>query len=523
MANTVTQLLQARADDDTTAIRFADDSWTWREYIAAAARQAAAVIGVADPARPMHVGVLLPNTPALLTALAAGALGGYVTVGINNTRRGVALEADVLRADCQILLTDPTQKPILDGLSLPGVRVIDVESADWTELLRSAGELVPHSIPTAMDTFMLIFTSGTSGNPKPVQLAHMMIPFAGPVLVEKHHIATDDVCYLSMPLFHSAAILGGYCVALCSGAAMVPATFSATGFLDDIRHYGVTYMNYVGRPLSYILATPEKPDDADNPLRTAFGNEATDRDIEDFSRRFGCTVADAFGSTELAIIITREPGTPAGSIGKGYPGVAVYHSETGKECAPAKFDETGALTNPNDAIGEIVNTQGAGLFVGYYNDSDATAERVRDGKYWSGDLGYRDENEWIYLAGRAGDWMRIDGENIAAGPIERILMREPKISRVAIYGVPDDHVGDAVMAAIVLRDNEILTPGEFAEFLTAQADLSPKAWPSYVRIDADLPSTATNKILKRELKADGVAGAALWHRVSRSREYQSLN
>ncbi|GAB17420.1 long-chain fatty-acid--CoA ligase FadD17 [Gordonia effusa NBRC 100432] len=522
MADTVTQLLQARADDDTTAIRFDGETWTWREYIASAKRQAATVIGLADPSRAMHVGVLLPNTPAMLTSLAASALGGYVTVGINNTRRGEALAADINRADCQLLLADPTQMPLIHGLDLPGVRVIDVESDEWRELLVTSGELVPHSVPTAMDTFMLIFTSGTSGNPKPVQLAHMMVPFAGPVLVEKYEITSDDVCYLSMPLFHSAAILGGYCVALCSGASMAPATFSATRFLDDVRRYGVTYMNYVGRPLSYILATPEQPDDADNPLRVAFGNEATDRDIDDFGRRFGCTVNDAFGSTELAIIITRESGTPAGSIGKGYPGVAIFNSTTGRECAPAEFDENGALANPDEAIGEIVNTQGAGLFVGYYNDVDATAERVRDGKYWSGDLGYRDADEWIYLAGRAGDWMRVDGENIAAGPIERILMREPKISRVAVYGVPDDHVGDALMAAIVLRDNEVLTRDDLVAFLEGQADLSPKAWPSYVRIDEDLPSTATNKILKRELKAQGVTGPTLWRREPRSRMYRAV-
>lgn len=520
MADTVTQLLQARSDDDTTAVAFGDKTWTWREHIASATRQASAVIALADTARPMHVGVLLPNSPALLTSLAASALGGYITVGINNTRRGDALAADILRADCQILLTDATAKPLLDGLDLPGVRIIDVESDEWAHLVANAGELVPHSVPTAMDTFMLIFTSGTSGNPKPVQLAHMMVPFAGPVLVDKYQVTTDDVCYLSMPLFHSAAIMGGYCVALCSGAAMVPATFSATRFLDDVRSYGITYMNYVGRPLSYILATPELPNDADNPLRVAFGNEATDRDIDEFSRRFGCTVWDAFGSTELAIIITREPGTPAGSIGKGYPGVAIYDSETGKECAPAQFDENGALANPDEAIGEIVNTHGAGLFVGYYNDADSTAERIRDGKYWSGDLGYRDADEWIYLAGRTGDWMRIDGENIAAGPVERILMRETKISRVAVYGVPDEHVGDAVMAAIVLRDNVTLTPEELVEFLATQSDLSPKAWPTYIRIDADLPSTATNKIVKRELKAQGVAGTRLWRREPRSSDYQ---
>lgn len=525
MADTVTQLLNQRADDDGTAILSDERSWTWREYITEAQRTAAAVLEIADSTRPMHIGALLGNTPTMLVALAAGALGGYVTVGVNDTRRGEALAADLHRADCQVLLTDAEHRGLLDGLDLSGIVVVDVSDPEWQQRVASAGPLVPYTEPSAMDPFMLIFTSGTSGDPKPVRFAHMMIPFAGPPLVEKFEVTSDDVCYLSMPLFHSAALLGGYCVALVSGAAMVPARFSASTFLDDVRRFGVTYMNYVGKPLAYILATPERRDDADNPLRAAFGNEATDRDISEFARRFDCAVWDAFGSTELAIIITREPGTPAGSIGKGFPGVAVYNPSTVTECAVAQFDSSGALSNAEEAIGELVNTSGGGLFTGYYNDEASTGERLREGMYWSGDLAYTDADGWIYLAGRSGDWLRVDGENLAAGPIERILQRLPALNRVAVYGVPDEVVGDAVMAALVLNDDASLTPEEFSDFLAAQPDLSPKAWPRFVRVAADLPSTATNKILKRQLKSEGivVSDDTLWTRPARSSEYTAAH
>jgi fatty-acyl-CoA synthase len=277
-------------------------------------------------------------------------------------------------------------------------------------------------------------------------------------------------------------------------------------------------MNYVGKPLAYILATPEQPDDADNTLRVAFGNEAADRDIDEFARRFGCTVWDGFGSTETAVIIARPDDCPAGSIGTGFPGVAVYDSETVRECEIARFDETGALSNADEAIGELVNTSGSGLFRGYYNDPGATDQRMRHGMYWSGDLAYRDADGWIYLAGRTADWMRVDGENLTTAPIERILLRLPAISRVAVYPVPDEYVGDQVMAAIVLRDDAELSPDAFVEFLAAQRDLSPKAWPRYVWIAADLPSTATNKILKRDLIGLGADpdGRVLWKRDGRS-------
>lgn len=212
---------------------------------------------------------------------------------------------------------------------------------------------------------------------------------------------------------------------------------------------------------------------------------------------------DGFGSTETAVIITREPGMPAGSVGRGAEGVAIYNSATVTECAPARFDEHGALVNADEAVGELVNTQGAGYFSGYYNDEHANRERIRHGMYWSGDLAYRVEDGWIYFAGRTADWMRVDGENLAAAPIERILMRLPELNRVAVYAVPDERVGDQVMAAVVLNDETSLSPEQLEAFLAEQQDLSPKAWPRFVRIADDLPSTASNKVLKRKLVEGG--------------------
>lgn len=518
MAETVQQLLRDRAGSEDIAVQYDDRVWTWREHLDEAARQAAALIGIADPARPLHVGVLLANTPDMLTAMAAAGLGGYVVCGINNTRRGDALARDISRADCQVLVTDSAHQQLLDGVDLPGVRLLVIGSAEWEALMAQAGALVPHREVSATDTFMLIFTSGTSGDPKAVKMMHAMVLLAGAALAGRYEMTKNDVCYLSMPLFHSNAVLAGWSVALNSGAAMAPAQFTATRFIEDIRRYGATYMNYVGKPLAYILAGAERPDDIDNPLRVAFGNEASDRDIAEFTRRFGCQVWDGFGSTENAVTVTREDGCPAGSIGKGFPGVAIYNSDTLTECAVATFDEHGALANGDDAIGELVNTQGAGMFAGYYNDEGATDERMRHGMFWSGDLAYRDADGWIYLAGRTADWMRVDGENMTAAPIERILTRLPALSRVAVYAVPDEHVGDQVMAAIVLQDEATLKPGEFGEFLADQPDLSPKAWPRHVWIAPDLPSTATNKVLKRELIAMGTnpAGRTLWTRDGRT-------
>jgi fatty-acyl-CoA synthase len=521
MFETVQALLRSRADDDTAAVMYGDHTWTWREHLAEATAEAAALVRLADPARPLHVGALLTNSPAMLRAMAGAALGGYVLCGLNTTRRGDGLLSDIRRSDCQLLLVDPQHRALLAGLDLAGLTVVDVTSPRYHDAVTGAPPLTPHREVGPHDPFMMIFTSGTSGNPKAVPLAHGMSVMCGASLIAQLDITADDVCYLSMPLFHSNGVAAGWSVASGSGAAMAPARFSASRFLADVRHYRATYMNYVGKPLALVLATPEQPDDADNTLRAAFGNEASDRDITNFATRFGCRVLDGFGSSEFAVIVYREDGTPAGSIGKGYPGVGVYHPETVTECAPAVFDETGALANFDDAVGELVNTEGSGPFGGYYNDPAATAERMRHGMYWSGDLAYRDTDGWIYLAGRTADWMRVDGENQAAGPIERILQRLAPVTQVAVYAVPDERVGDQIMAAFVLGDGLTLTPTELAEFLAAQPDLSPKGWPRFVRINRVLPQTATNKILKRELIEEGVTAGdgVLWQRPGRGTSY----
>lgn len=520
MFETVQQLLRSRAEDDTVAVRHGDQTWTWREHLREAAAEASALLSVIESAQPLHVGALLGNSPAMLRSLAAAALGGYVLCGINTTRRGAGLAADIRRADCQLVLADTEHIGLLEDLDLRGIPVLDVDGQAYRDAVAAAGPLVAREAAGA-DPVTMIFTSGTSGDPKAVRFAHAMAVMCGASLVQRFDLTPADTCYLAMPLFHSNGIAAGWAVAISAGATMVPAKFSPSRFLSDIRRYGVTYLNYVGKPLALVLATPERPDDADNTLRAAFGNEATERDIDDFARRFGCQVVDSFGSSEFAVVVMREDGTPRGSIGKGYPGVSVYHPETGTECAPAVFDMHGALINFDEAVGELVNTYGAGGFTGYYNDPAATRERMRSGMYWSGDLAYRDTDGWIYLAGRTADWMRVDGENLAAGPIERILQRLPPVNHVAVYAVPDESVGDQVMAALVLNSGATLTPKQFGDFLASQPDLSPKAWPRYVRVNVALPRTATNKILKRELISDGVSagGGVLWARAGRGRKY----
>ena len=382
------------------------------------------------------------------------------------------------------------------------------EDATYRDLLLTvAGAPLPdpeQTLVTEETLGLLLFTSGTSGAPKACLCSQGRLARIGGIVAQMFELAPDDVCYMAMPLFHSNALMAGWAPALAAGATVaLRERFSASQFLPDVRRYGVTYFNYVGKPLSYILATPEHPDDADNSLRRAFGNEAAEADVARFAERFGCTVQDAYGSTEGGATVQRTPDTPRGALGRAVPGTIVINPETGEECPRAVFDQDGRLLNAEQAIGEMVSQTGATGFEGYWRNAEAEAARVRNGWYWTGDLAYRDDNDFFYFGGRDFDWLRVDGENFAAAPVEELLQRHPDVVLASVYAVPDTVVGDQVMATVLLRPGTSFDPGVFDAFLAAQADLGTKWSPRYIRIADELPVTATTKVLKRVLRAEG--------------------
>lgn len=508
--------------DHRPFLRFDEHTITFSQYYAECIRWARLLLALRDPTAPFHVGVLLENTPDYLYALGGAALAGAVVVGINNTKRGDHLARDITHTDCQILVTDETFVPLLAPVAAnlaiaPGRLLVSrrwsggppsmaattaVASADLGSALDELGGGDDPLIPVSeSDTYVLIFTSGTVTAPKAVICSHGRAVETGKnVGGNMYGLTADDIGYLAMPLFHSNALMCGYFPALFYGCGLgLIRKFSKTQWLSDIRRYGVTFFNYTGKPLAYILTTPRRPDDHVNPLRICFGNEGSQATLREFSQRFDCQVIDTFGSTEGGAGVTRQPNDPPGSIGLPAPGILVV-DEAGHERPPARFDAAGRLLNPEAAIGEIVNTLGTGWFEGYYKNEEAMRARTRNGWYWSGDLGYRDERGYLYFAGRDADWIRVDGENFPGRPIEEILLRHPDVALAAAYGVPDPQAGDRVMAALILREGRHFDGSEFAGFLDRQPDLSPKWVPTYLRLCRTWPETGTNKVLKRELQ-----------------------
>ncbi len=403
-------------------------------------------------------------------------------------------------------MTEGKYLELLDGLDLGELsgRIFDIDTDDYAaRVAKHRGAAIPDASVEPGDQLLLLFTSGTSGAPKAVICTQGKLLLVGLNMVGITGLHSDSVSYQVMPMFHSNGLFTGLSPILIAGGAMaLRRKFSASGFLPDVRRFGATYFNYVGKPLSYILATPELPDDGDNTLEYVFGNEGADLDLDRFSKRFQVPVKDGYGSTETGASIGRVDDMPKGSLGVAPEGVVVMDPETGKECARAEFDENGRLQNPEEAIGEIVNTQGPALFEGYYKNDEANAVRMRDGMFWTGDLAYRDAKGFFYFAGRDFEWLRVDGENFSAAPVERILSRYEGVVLAAVYAVPDAEVGDQVMAALQFVDPSEFDAMSFERFLTEQADLGTKAAPRYVRVTAELPITQTSKVIKRTLRAE---------------------
>jgi fatty-acyl-CoA synthase len=499
-------LRERAADRDARAIVFEDETYTWGEYLDACAVRAAYLRATLDPAAPPHIGVLFDNIPEYTMWLGAAALTGSVVVGINPTRRGAELARDITHTDCQLVVTEGRHLHLLDGLDL-GIAagaVLDVDSTAYGDALAPyQGAALPDGDVDDTALSMLLFTSGTSGAPKACLLSQGRLERMAAGLTLGMQFTADDVLYCVMPLFHSNCVITSFAPWLIAGSTIaLRRRFSASGFLPDVRRFGVTYFNYVGKPLSYILATPEQADDADNTLTRVFGNEATELDIERFAARFGCSVGDGYGSTEGGAFINRTDDMPKGALGQGPEGTVVLDAETMEECPRARFDDQGRLLNPDECIGEIVNKHGAAGFEGYYKNDEANAERVRGGYYWTGDLGYRDEDGWFFFAGRDFEWLRVDGENFSAAPVERILARHPDVVLATVYAVPDEEVGDQVMAAVELRPGVAFDPDDFDAFLSEQPDLGTKWAPRYVRVMDAIPVTETQKPLKRQLRRE---------------------
>lgn len=447
---------------------------------------------------PFHVGVLAENAPVWIEVLGGCLLAGATLVALNTTRGAAELARDAAHTRCCVVVGDGTHLERFTGAA-PGTDTLAFGPEADVGLARYPFE-DPGAEPAPEDLAFLLFTSGTTSAPKAVRRTHGRAVLSAAKLAARAEVDPDGTGYANMPLFHAAALMMVVLPALTRGAAIyVAPRFSVSGFLDDVRRHGVTWWGYTGKPLTYLMASPARPGDADNPLRVAVGNEGNSAVCDAFADRFGCTVVDTYGATEGGIGIVRRSGDPPGSLGLAPPGVRILAAD-GSACPPAIVGADGTVLNAHEAVGEIVNTAGANAFEGYWDNPEATEARGGGGVYRSGDLGYADAGGYVYFAGRTDDWLRVDGENLAAGAIERLLERHPEVIVAAVVGVPDPGAGDQILAVLQRLPGSACDPAEVLAAMAADPDCGAKWLPRYVRVVDELPMTASYKVARRDLR-----------------------
>ncbi|MEV5561031.1 AMP-binding protein [Nonomuraea wenchangensis] len=489
---TLAAVLASRAGDERPALLRADGHWTWGEVTREAGRRASWMRRTVPPQEgrdARHVGLLMDNDPEYVFWLGAVAMAGDVAVALNTTRSPEQLAADIAHTDVDVVIASERHVANLPASGATAA-VFSTGAAPWRE--HDAVFLEP--APAGDDLFVMLFTSGSTGRPKAVLHSHGRLLARGRRLMDEVDIDESSTVYLPMPLFHAGTLIGLLLPAVLAGAriALRP-KFSGSRFAEDVRRFGATHTTFVGKTLKYVLeSAPEPPEGS--PLRVAVGNGASQQDIDEFARRFGCRVIDVYGSTEGAISLRRTPDTPPGSLGLPQSGdVRVLDPATGRELPRVPADAS--MSSIMEGVGDMVRVDGTGHFEGYWRNDEAQAERVRDGCYWSGDLAWRDEQGFFYFAGRAGEKVRVDGENLSPHRVQEQVERHPRVRDCLAFGVPEPGADDALMVVVTLTGTGEFDPDQVFESLNEQGLLSRKEIPRFLRVTDAIPSTATNKPL----------------------------
>jgi long-chain acyl-CoA synthetase len=366
------------------------------------------------------------------------------------------------------------------------------------ETLHSAVADQPTTFETvvteATDTAVILYTSGTTGQPKGAELSHANLLLNALTCNRQFGVVEHDVHLITLPLFHSFGSTVQMNAGIATGATLVLLPrFDAEKALDLLQQENVTF--FAGVPTMYWGLLGALSDDVDVDriaanLRVAVSGGASlpVEIIRQFKDRFHVQILEGYGLSETSPLATfAEAGRAPrpGSIG-----VPIW----GVECALVD-DDWNVVEGP-DAVGEIV-IRGHNIMKGYYNRPEATAEVMRDGWFRTGDLARRDEDGYYYIVDRAKDMIVRGGFNVYPREVEDVLMTHPSVSLAAVIGVPHDSHGEEVKAYVILRAGAETTEQELLAW--GKEQMAAYKYPRMVELVTSLPMTSTGKILKREL------------------------
>ena len=508
---TVPALLDARAGatPDAPFVTFGDVTRSYAEGVLAAeaAADALASIGVG---RGDTLALMMANGLEVLDCWFGTSLLGAVLVPINTALRGDGLRHIALHCRARVAVCDADLAEVFDAAvpqgTGPEIRLIHGgEREGWTsltDLLMGAHARAARPVVHPGDLAAVLYTSGTTGLPKGVMTCQNAYATTGFEYTQRYvQLGEDDRLWTCLPLFHINAQAITTVPSLISGRPMVlRSRFSASAFLDDVRATGSTVFNYIGAIIQILLKQPERPDDADNPLRITTGSSAPAEGWREFEARFGLKVVEIYGLTETAGVALA---SPPGDVRVGKCGVPVSWSEVRiqrEDGTEADVDEPGEFV-VRSKLPDI-------MFQGYLHDEAATADATRDGWFHSGDRGVRSDDGYFRFIDRLKDSIRRRGENISSYEVERVVNSHPAVAESAAVGVPSELGEDEVMVVVVPRDGATIDPADLVAFCAER--MATFQVPTFVKVVPKLPKTPTEKVRKVELRAAGSAGA--WSR-----------
>lgn len=460
------------------------------------------------------VAVMLGNGPEFLYVWFGLAKIGAIMVPINTANRGDSLAYVLDHSEARAIFLEPrfraqvaavaARAPRLEKLIEVGASGSEPPADDgkqFSAMLNAGGRLSMEIALSDGDVMAINYTSGTTGPPKGAMIPHAMYPLVGAAYATWVQAGGDAVIYTCLPLFHANAQGLSTSGALAADATLALGEgFSATRFWDDCRRYGAHVFNYVGGMIPILMKQPEQPDDADNPVRVAWGAAAPREIWPDFERRFGLTIIEGYGTTEDSIPLTNLPGeSRMGSIGKPthLAAVAIVDGED--------------RPLPHGQVGEIVARPLAPycMMLGYYKMPEETLRRARNLWWHSGDLGYTDADGFFYFVDRAKDCIRRRGENISTYDLEKATNRHPAVLESAAIGVPSDIGEEDVKVLVRLRPGQSVAPEELLRHLEEHVPYF--AVPRYVEFVDEFPKTPTERIRKHLLREKPIT-ASTWDR-----------